>query len=436
MTPQAKWVNREVDLSPGAGYTLTNAQFVTDASTSAGTWDMLFGDLTLMHSDGSIIQLFDRGTSFGFGSYFANGGGVSGQSSIVETVTTSTVEPTPAIAAMPEITTTYYVSDQIGSARSEVSFGSWPLWWGSFDPFGVETDTNTTPNNFKFTGQERDAESGNDYFNARSYASNLGRFISPDPGWLTAIDPQNPQTWNQYAYVMNNPLVFTDPTGMDCSYNPDNYAGLSGTCDGVGDPEPQSGPQSDQNGGNCVSDGSGNLKCDAWKPGIPITPPSQLPCTPSCPVIMAGPFDLGTRFARQIWAQVGQPSKQAPSNGQVPVHGPWTYGNHCGAGGMGNPINGTDAACQTHDACYDQAGFTPGSNFQGGNAQLQACNQQLCNAVRGARQSIINQAAAAGTRTSRGVSPVYTPAQWSELQADSDINLFFTYIVPGANSCH
>jgi len=126
----------------------------------------------------------------------------------------------------------------------------------------------------------------------------------------------------------------------------------------------------------------------------------------------------------------------APSNGQVPVHGPWTYGNHCGAGGMGTPINGTDTACRTHDACYNQAGFSPGSNFQGGNAQLQACNQNLCNAVRGARQSIINQAAAAGTRTSRGVSPVYTPGQWSELQADSDINLYFTYIVPGANSCH
>jgi hypothetical protein len=103
---------------------------------------------------------------------------------------------------------------------------------------------------------------------------------------------------------------------------------------------------------------------------------------------------------------------------------------------MGNPINGTDAACQTHDACYNQAGFSPGSNFQGGNAQLQGCNQNLCNAVNGARQSIINQAAAAGTRTSRGVSPVYTPTQWNELQADSDINLYFTLIVPGANACH
>ena len=239
MTQQAKWVNREVDLSPGAGYTLTNAQFVTDASTSAGTSDMLFGDLTLMHSDGSIIQLFDRGTSFGFGSYFANGGGVSGQSSIVETVTTSTVEPTPAIAAMPEITTTYYVSDQIGSARSEVSFGSWPLWWGSFDPFGVETDTNTTPNNFKFTGQERDAESGNDYFKARSYASNLGRFISPDPSGLTFAEPANPQSLNLYNYVLNNPLSLTDPDGLhwECAGQaavtveggPDDQGGHSGT---------------------------------------------------------------------------------------------------------------------------------------------------------------------------------------------------------------
>jgi hypothetical protein len=36
------------------------------------------------------------------------------------------------------------------------------------------------------------------------------------------------------------------------------------------------------------------------------------------------------------------------------VHGPWTYGHFCGAGGMGTPINGTDAACQQHDACYAQ----------------------------------------------------------------------------------
>jgi hypothetical protein len=57
-------------------------------------------------------------------------------------------------------------------------------------------------------------------------------------------------------------------------------------------------------------------------------------------------------------------------NKPTPVHGPWTYGHFCGAGGMGTPINSTDAACQTHDACYNQAGFSPGSNYQNSNAQL------------------------------------------------------------------
>jgi RHS repeat-associated protein len=62
------------------------------------------------------------------------------------------------------------------------------------------------------TGKERDAESGNDYFGARYYASTMGRFLSPDPlgGHL-----ENPQTLNKYAYVANNPLTATDPTGLD-----------------------------------------------------------------------------------------------------------------------------------------------------------------------------------------------------------------------------
>ena len=68
-----------------------------------------------------------------------------------------------------------------------------------------------------FTGKERDSESGNDYFGARYYGSNMGRFMSPD--WSAKIEPvpysklENPQTLNLYAYVGNNPLSRTDPTG-------------------------------------------------------------------------------------------------------------------------------------------------------------------------------------------------------------------------------
>jgi RHS repeat-associated protein len=59
----------------------------------------------------------------------------------------------------------------------------------------------------------------NEYdFPAREY-SNQGRWVSPDPAGLAAVDPTNPQSWNRYAYVLNNPLTTTDPTGLDGNCN-------------------------------------------------------------------------------------------------------------------------------------------------------------------------------------------------------------------------
>jgi RHS repeat-associated protein len=71
----------------------------------------------------------------------------------------------------------------------------------------------------KFTGKERDSESGLDNFGARYDSSSIGRFMSPDPENVGA-SPDDPQSWNAYAYVMNNPMNSTDPDGLaDC---PDN----------------------------------------------------------------------------------------------------------------------------------------------------------------------------------------------------------------------
>ena len=64
----------------------------------------------------------------------------------------------------------------------------------------------------KFTGKERDNESGLDYFNARYFSGAGGRFTSIDPENAGA-DPEDPQTWNAYAYVGNNPLNLVDPDG-------------------------------------------------------------------------------------------------------------------------------------------------------------------------------------------------------------------------------
>jgi RHS repeat-associated protein len=62
----------------------------------------------------------------------------------------------------------------------------------------------------RFTGKERDSESGNDYFGARYYASTMGRWMSPDPSGLFFADPANPQSMNLYAYVNNNPVNSID----------------------------------------------------------------------------------------------------------------------------------------------------------------------------------------------------------------------------------
>lgn len=53
----------------------------------------------------------------------------------------------------------------------------------------------------KYTGKERDTESGLDYFGARYMSSSMGRFMSPDPSGLYFADPSNPQSLNLYSYV-------------------------------------------------------------------------------------------------------------------------------------------------------------------------------------------------------------------------------------------
>jgi len=108
----------------------------------------------------------------------------------------------------------YYFADHLGTSRVVVSSAGAILDDSDFYPFGGERIvTSSSGNRYKFTGKERDTESGLDYFGFRYDSSSLGRFMSPDP--LTASGRlENPQTWNRYAYVSNNPLNRIDPTGL------------------------------------------------------------------------------------------------------------------------------------------------------------------------------------------------------------------------------
>lgn len=66
----------------------------------------------------------------------------------------------------------------------------------------------------KFTGYEKDTETGLDYAQARYYANVQGRFTSVDP-IISSARAEFPQTWNRYHYALNNPLAYTDPDGRD-----------------------------------------------------------------------------------------------------------------------------------------------------------------------------------------------------------------------------
>jgi RHS repeat-associated protein len=108
----------------------------------------------------------------------------------------------------------YYFADHLGSARIVANSSGSPVDDSDFYPFGGERNyLNSSPQNYKFTGKERDSESGLDNFGARYDSSSMGRFMTPDP-LLNSGQPWNPQSWNRYSYTENNPLRYTDPTGM------------------------------------------------------------------------------------------------------------------------------------------------------------------------------------------------------------------------------
>jgi RHS repeat-associated protein len=130
--------------------------------------------------------------------------------------------------------TQYLFADHIGSTRALLSGTGTFTRCYDYIPFGGELATGTSgrascytdvaypsanpeADTIKFTGKERDAETGLDFFGARYFSGPQGRFSSPDRPFADQVE-SDPQSWNMYAYVRNNPLRFIDLTGNDCIY--------------------------------------------------------------------------------------------------------------------------------------------------------------------------------------------------------------------------
>jgi len=113
----------------------------------------------------------------------------------------------------------YRHADWLGSSRiaSAPTGSSRVVYDEAYSPFGEDTghysyNGGSDPN---FTGQNQDLNGLFFDFPAREYQPWWGRWISPDPAGLAAADPTQPQSWNRYAYVMNDPLTNVDPDGLD-----------------------------------------------------------------------------------------------------------------------------------------------------------------------------------------------------------------------------
>jgi len=107
---------------------------------------------------------------------------------------------------------TYYHTDILGSVRAITSATGGPVTRHDYFPFGESTSP-LPGDPRRFLGQELDAESGLAHFGARYYRNVWGRFVSVDPVVSGAL--AHPQKWNRYAYALNNPLRFVDPSGLD-----------------------------------------------------------------------------------------------------------------------------------------------------------------------------------------------------------------------------
>jgi RHS repeat-associated protein len=206
------WRNRVVDLSAYAGKIISSIAGLADQNTAAGSWAIYYSDIAIVSSDGAVLSVYNGESSYGFSAAWGSSSGVTGRSASVNH------EPGAASAVCCEgLSTTYYHEDHLGSSRLVSSGQGWPVWSGTFLPFGQDGNPQITANHYKFTGKERDSESNLDYFGARYFSSAMGRWLSPDwsrdPDPLPWADIENPQTLNLYGYVINNPLARRDSDG-------------------------------------------------------------------------------------------------------------------------------------------------------------------------------------------------------------------------------
>lgn len=225
-SPSTNWLTTASGCSPAYD---NNGQMTYDC-THNYTWDVegklhsVDATRTLTHDalgrmveiyNGSVYTQIVYGTA---GNKFAT---MNGQTLVKAFI------PLPAATAVYTSSGLSYYrhADHLGSSRLATTPKQAMYSSTAYAPYG-EPYAQAGTTDLSFTGQDTDTIPVTTNgtipamydFAARKFAPVQGRWLSPDPAGVGAADPGSPQSWNRYAYVMNNPMALIDPLGLDCVY--------------------------------------------------------------------------------------------------------------------------------------------------------------------------------------------------------------------------
>jgi RHS repeat-associated protein len=270
--------------------------------------------------------------------------------------------------------------DWLGSSRLATKWDHTVYSKEAYAPFG-ETYNEAGTADRSFTGQDQNVATGSggsgEYdFLFRRYDPSAGRWLSPDPSGWRAVNQAAPQSLNRYAYVLNNPMSLTDPTGLDCIWQdngqistktgdcPTTGAGANGVYIDCGDGQPDGCVQPKSGVFNANGDlisfinSNGGYVATTWtnRPFLPETacsPTNMSACQQQNPGnTNPGNGNPGNGNAPNNGSNK---SDQWPFNGNLLPIPPQRQDDRCTTGPLSGPMNSDPlikSCCQAHDNCY------------------------------------------------------------------------------------
>jgi len=235
-----KIVNPSINTSNNRLSTSDNYTFDNSGNTTADA----NGQIYVYNAENKIVEASNGNGMLGQYSYDGDGKRVkklvpsTGELTVFvyDAAGKQVAEYSTIVANSTDAKVNYLTSDHLGSPRINTDAKGAIISRHDYHPFGEEIDGTggrTAGLNYgddyvrkQFTGYEKDNETDLNFAQARYQNAGVGRFTSPDP-LMASSSRTNPQTWNRYAYVLNNPLNYMDPTGMSWGVRDDGHGKTS-----------------------------------------------------------------------------------------------------------------------------------------------------------------------------------------------------------------